>query len=188
MSEDGGDEVIMEQISVYELRKHWEALDALSEGGGSVEIIPLSCMPPWNDLCSELNWETHLVDDRFFGKKHHGYCGVYRLIGLASEGDLTKPAVFGRLCGQDTTGTLYIGKADSLNNRLNQLRRSLLSRHEESHETIGMLKRIPLLNFLLNKLAVALLFTGRCSRSVEGDLIQAYMNSFGDAPPLNYRK
>ena len=50
-----------------------------------------------------------------------------------------------------------------------------------------MLKRIPLLQFPPNKLAVALLFTGLRTRSVESDLIEADMNSFGDTPPLNYK-
>jgi hypothetical protein len=61
------------------------------------------------------------ADGDYFDMKRYGYCGVYRLIGLASEGDLTQPAPPNRLCGQDTTGTLYIGSAKSLHGRLNQL-------------------------------------------------------------------
>jgi hypothetical protein len=91
------------------------------------------------------------------------------------------------VCGQDTTGTLNIEHAGNLNNRLNQLRRSLLG-SEKPHGAYR-LKDIPLLEkqFSSNKLAIALLFTGNSPSLVEGDLIKAYMNSFGDTPPLNYR-
>ena len=75
------------QLSVYELKKHWRTVDGLVEGD-SVDAIPLWHMPPWNDLCSELDWKLHLVEGGYFRRKHHGFCGVYRLIGLASEGDL----------------------------------------------------------------------------------------------------
>jgi hypothetical protein len=50
-----------------------------------------------------------------------------------------------------------------------------------------MLKQITLLDYPVKKLGIALLFTGRFTRGVERDLIHAYMNSFGDTPPLNYR-
>src|SRR5437899_7209935 len=54
-----------------------------------------------------------------------GYRGVYRLIGLADDHAISKPATITRLHGQDTTGTLYIGQSSSLHQRLNRLRRSL---------------------------------------------------------------
>lgn len=176
------------QLSVSMLKDHWKRFDALAVGE-SIVMISISQMPPWNDLCSELSWETHAIDDdSHFSAKNHGFWGVYRLIALASEGDLTKPAVLNRVCGQDTTGTLYIGEATSLSNRLNQLRRSARShRPERSHGAVSMLRQIPILDFPLNKLGVALLFTGRHTTCVERDLIHAYMNSFGDSPPLNYR-
>jgi hypothetical protein len=176
-----------QQVSVYELKKYWKTADALAEGD-SMDVIPLCYMPPWNNLCSELGWRLHRAAGGYFSKKHHGHCGVYRLIGLAAEGDLKRPATLNRVCGQDTTGTLYIGESGSLNTRLNQLRRTLKSR-EASHNAISMLRSIPLLKlkFSPNKLAIALLFTGRNTRFVESNLIEAYMNSFGDTPPLNYR-
>jgi hypothetical protein len=69
-----------------------------------------------------------------------------------------------------------------------QLRRSARShRPERSHGAIEMLRQIPILDFPLNKLGVALLFTGHDTTGVERDLIHAYMNSFGDTPPLNYK-
>jgi hypothetical protein len=153
--------------------------------GASILCLPY--MPPWIEVCSGLSWELHRIEGGYFSAKSHGFCGVYRLIALEAEGgNLTKPATLNRVGGQDTSGTLYIGEAKSLSNRLNQLRRSATS-HEGSHGAIGMLRQIRLLDFAPNKLGIALLFTGRDTRGVERDLIRAYMNSFGDAPPLNYR-
>jgi hypothetical protein len=165
-----------QRLSTDELKTHWSIVDT----GESINAIPPCNMPPWNDICSELNWELHLLEESsFFGKKAHGYCGVYRLIGLVSEGGLTRPATFNRVCGQDTSGTLYIGQAGELHTRANQIRRG-------SHQAIRMLNQIPVLDFPANKRAIALLSTIRYSNLVESDLLHAYMNSFGDTPPLNY--
>jgi hypothetical protein len=175
------------QLSVDMLREYWKKIDTLAEGEALISLSIFE-MPPWNDLCRELSWEFHKIGSGYFSAKNHGGCGVYRLIALASEGDPTKPAVLNRVCGQDLTGTLYIGEAKSLSNRLNQLRRSARShRPESSHGAIGMLRQIPILDFPLNKLGVALLFTIQHTEMVERHLIHAYMNSFGDTPPLNYR-
>jgi hypothetical protein len=60
-------------------------------------------MPPWDEICSELNWQSYLVGKRF-AKRNHGYCGVYRIVGFASEGELNTPATLNRVCGQDKSG------------------------------------------------------------------------------------
>jgi hypothetical protein len=175
------------QFSVGMLEDYWKKVDALAKGEAMLGLS-IRQMPPWNDLCSELSWEFHTIGDGYFSAKNHGFCGVYRLIALASEGDVTKPAALNRVCGQDITGTLYIGEAGSLSDRLNQLRRSARPGSlERSHGAIGMLRQIPILDYPSNKLAVALLFTVPQTRMVERHLIEAYINSFGDAPPLNYR-
>jgi hypothetical protein len=171
-------------VSVSELKEYWRSIGRLTEGQ-SLQGLFQRQMPPWNDLCSELNWELHIVDQRYFARKHHGYWSVYRLIGLESEGDVSKPVTLNRVCGHDTTGTLYIGKSNSLNERLNAIRRTALN-NKHSHDAVGMLKSIPKLDFLPNRLAIALLFTEIKPRSVERDLITAYINTFGDTPPLNY--
>jgi hypothetical protein len=173
-----------QQVSARELEQHWKALELQ---GGSMDCIPRRYLPAWNDLCSHLAWEVYRLDDGYFSKKYFGCCGVYRLVGLESESDLRKPVPLNRVCGQDISGTLYIGEAGSLNNRLNQLRRTLL-RKENSHNAASVLKHMHVLKskFSPNKLAVAVMFTGRSTRYVENNLLEAYMNSFGDTPPLNY--
>ena len=173
-------------ISVRELREHWVAIEALKEGEGLI-AVPISCMPPWEVLCNELDWQSHHLESGYFGHKHFGYHGVYRLIALAEDGDTARPAKLNRVCGQDVTGTLYIGKAGALHARLNQFRRSMTT-YEDSHGAAGMLKAIPRLKLPPSRLAIALMFTGRFYGGVESDLIKAYMNTFGDTPPLNYRR
>jgi hypothetical protein len=177
------------QFSVGLLKEYWKKISTLREGEALLSLS-ISQMPPWNDLCSELAWETHSIEGGYFSEKNHGRCGVYRLIALASEDDLTRPATLSRVCGQDTTGTLYIGEAKSLNIRLNQLRRSARLRsfrREKTHGAINMLRKIPVLNYPTNRLAVALCFTITQTRIIEEHLIYAYMNSFGEMPPLNYK-
>jgi hypothetical protein len=175
----------MEQMSVSDLQRYWKTLHSLKEGE-AIDDIALSQMPPWSDICSELIWKFHRTDGGYFANKNHGRSGVYRIVALGSDGDLTKPVTFNRACGHDTTGTLYIGCAKNLSHRLNQLRRAL--RNKDSHGAIDMLKTIPLLKRHPKELAIALLFTGPAVRCVEGDLIKAYINSFGDTPPLNYQR
>ena len=134
-------------------------------------------------LFSELSWQLHLLEDGYFSRKHHGYCGVYRLIGLTCEGDLATPATLNRICAQDTTGTLYIGQAGSLSDRLNQMRR-----RRATHNTLDALTPALAERFPATKRAVALLFTSLPDAgAVERDLLGAYRNTFGDMPPLNLR-
>ena len=177
-----------DRVSVYELQQYWSEVEKLLAGQTKERVycIPGPCLPTWNDICSELDWELYLLEGGHFSSKHHGYWGVYRLVGLATEHDLTTTATLSRLCGQDTTGTLYIGHSNNLSDRLNKLRRSAMS-NEESHNAIRVLRSIPILKFPSNRLAIALLFTSLRPRRVESDLIECYVHSFGDAPPLNYQ-
>ena len=163
-----------EPISALGLRAYWKRIDA----GQEFNTLPSWQMPPWTEICEDLNWHLYPLGGGYFQKKHHGYQGVYRLFGLAEEGDATKPATLNRACGQDPTGTLYIGKSGTINVRLNQMRKS-------RHNAIDRLRCAHLLNFPIEKLAVGFLFTGRSIGLIESYLVQAYMNSFGDSPPLN---
>ena len=178
-----------EQADVRELENYWNRVEQKkSIAGAMIDYFPLERMPPWDEICRKLDWELHLVDGDPFREKDHGYCGVYRLIALASEGNVNKPATLSRVAGQDTRGTLYIGESAFLHRQLNELRRSFGS--EYAHNAIDMLLSIPLLKskYPSNKLGLALLPTGiNMNKHVEKDLIRAYMNSFGDTPPLNYR-
>jgi hypothetical protein len=177
-----------QRLTVAQLEERWRYQQAAAPGTVFYGLS-ISQMPPWDEICSSLNWEFHLPDDGHFTTKHHGYFGVYRLIALASECDLMKPATLNRVAGLDASGTLYLGETGNLARRLNELQRSGWGhRYEDSHGAIGMLKQIGCLDFFPSKLGIALLFTTvGDTRGVERDLIRAYMNSFGDTPPLNYK-
>jgi hypothetical protein len=176
-----------QRLSVVELEQYWDTFDKLVVGEG-LETLPLRLLPPWEDICRKLGWHSYRVQGGYFTKKDYAHSGVYRLIGLAADDDVTQAATLNRVCGQDPTGTLYIGHAGRLNERLNQLRRTLLSRHENSHGAIGALLSVTELasRFPPNRLAISLLDTGIRPRFVEGTLIRAYRNTFGDNPPLNF--
>ena len=108
-----------------------------------------------------------------------------RLVGL-TQVQGWHPTRIPRLGGEDETGTLYIGEAGWLHERLNQFRRSC--HREESHGAGRMWRDCDLLsvNFPMDKLGVAILGTSvRMHEKIEGDLVRAYLNSFGDTPPLN---
>jgi hypothetical protein len=173
-------------FSVGLLKEYWKKFDTLVVGQAMLSLT-ISQMPPWDDLCSELSWKTFSITSRPFSGRGYGHRGgVYRLIALAPNGSSIGPAVLNRICGQDKTGTLYIGEAGNLGARLDQMRRSF--GREGSHGAINMLRKIPILNYSSNGLAVAVCFTnGKTRKLVEEHLIYAYINSLGEMPPLNYK-
>jgi hypothetical protein len=108
--------------------------------------------------------------------------GVYRLIGL---GETDSPAVIRRVCGDDSTGTLYIGSGDILRNRLG----SLIKEHHPMYKT-GAHKALPprlQTQFPADRLAVSWQFVPD-HRECEQRLLDAYQAAFGEFPPLNERR
>lgn len=175
------------EITVEDLREYWRQLHAPKEGG-LIRALSISEMPPWTSICEEFSWRLHRLNGGPLTSKRSGRPGIYRLIALQEE-DLFRPAILQRLCGEDRTGTLYIGEATDLSARINQMRRSARVRPggERSHRAITMLRQIRRLNHPRERLGVALMFTGRLTRAIERDLLHAYINSFGEMPPLNYK-
>jgi len=173
------------RISVWELQEYWNYIETLEPGQVIERHIHGSQMPLWDKICSELGWRVHKLDDGYFDRKRFGYCGVYRLIGLATN-EAVSPATISRSCGEDSTGTLYVGESGWLNERVNQMRRSL--RGEGTHGASSLWSRSEILQskFPREKLGVAMLFTNpKMHPWIESDLMSAYLNSFGDTPPLN---
>jgi len=176
-----------ERVSIRELKEYWEYIHTLNDGDVIENYIPSERLPLWADICGGLNWRVYPVGGGYFSKKHHGFCGVYRVFGIAEETRANTPAPIGRVCGEDIYGTLYIGKSGWLNERLNQFRRSLES--EKTHLAAVAWRNCETLKrrFPLSKLGVGLLSTNvNMEAVVEFDLIRAYLNTFGDTPPLNY--
>lgn len=175
----------MDLFSGADLQEYWKKAGALPKGT-LIRCVSPSEMLPWSELCSDLPWRTRRAEGGYLPEKSCGFRGVYRLFAFAN--DITSPAVLIRLCGQDVTGTLYIGMASSLSSRLNQARRSATGRrHERSHAAALRWVRISSRSFPSYKLGIAFLFT-RCEpRLAEVNLIEAYENAFGEMPPFNYK-
>jgi hypothetical protein len=174
-----------QQISVGELKEYWKYIENLKDGDVIERYVATYEMPAWNEICYGLDWRLHRADAGYFGRKEHGYCGVYRVIGLVTDNAI-RPATISRACGDDESGTLYLGETGWLNQRLNQLRRSLHG--EDTHGASRMWRQSAALKsrFPSSKLGVAVLFTKvRMHGWIERDLVRAYLNSFGDTPPLN---
>jgi hypothetical protein len=176
------------RLSVSQLNEYWDGVASL-KGEETMRALHSRQMPPWEDICGQLNWRLHRLDQGYFSEKHHGFCGVYRLTAYENETDFFEPTTLNRLCAPDPTGTLYVGHASQLHTRLNQLRRSFDEyKYERSHGVPYALRALPWIRTIpVSRLGVAVLFTNRLTRMVERDLIRAYMNTYGDAPPLNYR-
>ncbi len=173
-------------ISVRQLQDYWQYVEDLKVGEIRERYIGTRDMPPWEEICRDLCWDLYRVDDGYFSKKDIGHCGVYRLFGLSDDDKVIASAVINRVCGPDSSGTLYIGEFGWLNERLNQLRRSL--HREDTHGASALWRQSTALRskFPIEKLGVAVLSTGaRTYKMIEEDLVRAYLNSFGDTPPLN---
>jgi hypothetical protein len=177
-------------LTVYQLVEKWKL------AGDAAEEVPLELMPPWADICSRLplRWRGAVsLVGRPFRRRDFGYPGVYRLYGLASRNgpgpDVVRgaPNPVNRICGIDYTATLYIGRGRRLSVRLNALRRALRDGYGSHHvpEMLRFYRRLHQ-DFPPNLLRVALYACRNCKR-VESDLIDAYINSFGEMPPLNER-
>lgn len=179
--------MMSERATIRELKAYWEYVRTLNEGDVIEKYITNERMPLWDDICYGLDWRVYPFDGGSFSKKHHGFCGVYRVFGIAEESKANTPAHISRVCGEDTNGTLYIGRSGWLSDRLNQFRRSLES--EKTHLAAVAWRNCETLKrrFPLGRLGVGLLFTDVDAEAmVEFDLMRAYLNTFGDTPPLNY--
>jgi hypothetical protein len=127
--------------------------------------------------------------------------GVYMLVAMEDEKTITC-AHLQRIGGIDKTGTLYIGHArrgGTLRERMGKLLRSVRkpqgpSRHggyvyNREHGAGLSLRRNPVLSPLypIEKLAVRWRYDDQ-PVIAENNLLWAYYESFGEAPPLNSQR
>jgi hypothetical protein len=181
--------------TVDELEKYWAYIRTLKDGDELEWSIETNQMPHWEDICSKLlkvnDTIPEAVRNRYVERvrrQRYGHEGVYRIIGLTADHDTEKPATIKRLHGRDTTGTLYIGQAGNLYQRLDQFQRSVRIRFSRGHMAGVWWQQCWLLSemFPPARLAFATMRTPvGTSEGTEFDLIRAYLNSFGDTPPLN---
>jgi hypothetical protein len=109
--------------------------------------------------------------------------GLYRLVALQANEQGFVPAPLNRVCGIDPTGTLYIGKTESLRSRLRSLVRtnhpSFLFGGGHAFMPDTLRRRYP---FQLR--AVTWLRSSDISNG-ERKLLEIYTKRFGELPPMN---
>jgi hypothetical protein len=189
------------KIRSWVLTKSWGTMSSTVNsitrdiGGGLVARIVNGRVAHWNvDVPG--HWERLYPLERV-GSYISKYCeprpGVYRLIALDDAG---KPASLDRVCGSDQTGTLYIGcegKNFAVRSRLSKLVRSLRDPggrvHNREHLAGYRLRTHQALSerFPVTHLALTWCYTEQQnSKRAEEILLDAYFESFGDSPPLNW--
>lgn len=110
--------------------------------------------------------------------------GVYLLVALEQDSSGTP---IDRVCGRDFSGTLYIGKADSLEGRVCELRKTLRPEDWTSgtHGAGHLLLNTPMRGvFPIKKLATMWALTN-LPWEIEEKLLPEYVSKFGEGPPLN---
>jgi hypothetical protein len=141
----------------------------------------------WDESLNLLKWEKLKVSEPW-PPNWKPRSGVYRLVMLASSGGL--PMAIPRVCGEDISGTLYIGQAGSLEGRVNELRKTL--RPDDFKGSHGAGKLLLGTEVLKEKFATENLETkwALCDnpQEIEQQLLNAYAIQFGEGPPLNRQR
>lgn len=138
----------------------------------------------WKEEFGLLAWEGELRLSCPWPPTCRPQSGVYRLIALSSSGS---PIAIPRACGDDYSGTLYIGQAGSLEGRVNELRKTLDPRWKSgSHGAGKLFLGTPALveKYPTDKLATK---WALCDSPWETEqrLLTTYAIQFGEGPPLN---
>ena len=110
--------------------------------------------------------------------------GAYVVRALGVDG---APAVVPRALGEDRTGTLYIGKANSFVDRVLQLKKSVSPDHETStHPVAARLADHPAMRATYPPRSLVVdLHPDPDPIGAERALFRAYFDAFGEPPPLN---
>lgn len=128
----------------------------------------------------------HLADDHFWyniQRDHHYNGGVYKLFCM--HGVEKKP--INRLLGTDKDGILYIGQTQCFLSRVIDLKKSITPGYEsQNHDAGNRYKANPKIAemFPYDELYVELLATNYPEKCEKKE-INAYINRFGELPPLN---
>ncbi|MBL7974323.1 MAG: hypothetical protein JNJ85_05395 [Candidatus Kapabacteria bacterium] len=120
----------------------------------------------------------HIINQRYQSSG-----GVYKVVAV--ENGLRIPV--SRFLDTDDTGVLYIGKATSFIVRVINLKKSLSPEHHGKSHKFGMRYK-SLLNiakqFRFEMLYIELI-QSESPALLEKQLLQDYLNKFGEVPPLN---
>jgi hypothetical protein len=108
--------------------------------------------------------------------------GVY----LLSVRRGSRPRTIRRLLGSDRQGALDIGESSDLSTRIYNLRRCAFADRKTGHMAGWRYRYLALHEKLRGTLMVSWK-TGPQSYQLEAETMAAYLNAFGELPPLNYK-
>lgn len=111
--------------------------------------------------------------------------GVYKLFSSSAESG--EAVSIPRLLGEDREGILYIGMAASFLDRVIELKKSIAPGYaSRAHECGARFKDHPFISqhFPYEKLFVTLIAADD-PKLAEREALQAYLEQFGELPPLN---
>lgn len=108
--------------------------------------------------------------------------GIYRIYWIKKN----KPQTINRICKNDTTGLLYIGKTEgTLQNRLNQFRCSAF-KNSTNHSGALKYRRSDALRKLIKENELfAVIEPCNNATDKEKKELNKYVDQFGEVPPLN---
>jgi len=143
----------------------------------------------WSDmyLLSVLSEKYYLLPS---SRSKREWSGVYRIFSPGTS--------IHRCCGQDPTGTLYVGKAGAGGRNWSILRTRILDIVTKRHHAVSGWSFDSLIDrkFPWNSLAVEWAYTGErlyqgkpypAAGMAESFLLRSYSDSFGELPPLNQK-
>lgn len=116
--------------------------------------------------------------------------GIYKIIALD---DYDEPMILNRFLDYDTSGILYIGKAENLYKRLTNMKRAFSINHlSKSHIAVRRYNSLNTLGrmavkYPIEKLVIEIELTknGMKAMELEREAFKKYENQFGERPPLN---
>lgn len=127
-----------------------------------------------------------LSDDQLWQKineRHLERGGIYKVIVVNDA----KPVIINRFLGNDSSGLIYLGKANSFLDRVIGLKKTISENFKsKSHiggrrynSNINIAKKFPFTNLYLE------LIEAQNPIIMERELLKKYFDEFGEVPPLN---
>lgn len=125
-----------------------------------------------------------LSNNPIFPKNEGNQKGVYVIIVL----DNNVPKIIKRILGDDHDGVLYIGQTQrSFTDRVEMFKRVMSTENKTiAHSgALNIKENKALRDYLKNCELVVKIFPSDNPKELEGEMIMAYKEVFGEVPPLN---
>ncbi|WP_375203834.1 hypothetical protein [Hyphococcus sp.] len=111
--------------------------------------------------------------------------GIYEILSVDHNGD---PLSINRFCGVDKFGVLYIGRSFHMRRRLRAFANMILNNSKRGHVAGRTYRTSPKIKKIASPESLIFCFKHLDDvASEESSLLKAYVNKFGEVPPLNGR-